>query len=263
MKAQRFVAAIGVAVVLSSICVGTAVSGGGTIASAAQLPFGQQVFANTDEVPPSGNEGCYKWDWYAAKLIAGDHLTILFENASSSAGTAGVQLFQKGTTDFNVNIENNGYYDDSIASADIKSNNHGEFDFDAPSTASYPLAFWTYNGPCDSSPPQPGAFDFTATTVHAERLSMNVTALGPHGSVAVSAHYPDGTAISSGLGATLYGFYYGSWNKLGQGAVSNGTIRISYTTPKTLRGATIKIEAKAGGPSFRAAVVTDKSVYIQ
>lgn len=226
----------------------TATAGGGsTIATAPKVTFGAQTFGNTASVTATQ---CDSYEWWLVPLIAGDELVVNFENSSPSVGVEDAQLYAPSVNDFN--LDNN----DPTVDEGMNANSHAQLLFSAPSTGTYPLAFHasaTANG-CDGDA---GAYDFTAYVHHKARLVMSLPdTISTHGSVTIQAHYPDGTVIVSGLGATLYGFWNKAWNKLGAAAVSNGRITIRYTIPAFLKGTKLKVEAKAGGTDFLAGRVS-------
>jgi hypothetical protein len=228
--------------------------GAATIAGAPKISFGIQEFGNTDSVQPIN---CDKREWWVIPLIAGDHVVIDWENSSSAAGASWFELYAPGTTDFNINNNPKQYLgpNGTISSnTSINPNNRAETVFDAPSSGNYPLAFYADN--CRDQNQQPGAYDFKATLHHRARVVISITGSSLKGSVSLQARYPDGSPIQSGLGATLYGYWNKGWTKLGQAVVAGGSMRIKYLLPPFLKGQTIRLEAKTGGPSFLGSTVT-------
>src|SRR5664279_3428690 len=116
--------------------------GGTTIASAPTISFGVQYFGNT--VNGSRDAG---WDnmheYWTMALIAGDSLTVNFENAvSSEKGVDYVYLYGPGTNDYNVSSTQ------ELESAGLNANYHGQLVFGgAPKSGAYVLDFrsaiWT------------------------------------------------------------------------------------------------------------------------
>ena len=233
---KRIAAAL-VALTLCVLVAATAAlsAGGHTIGTAPVVSFGAQTFGNTTA---GATEGCCSmYEYWRVNLIAGDHVKVKFENGAPSKGVNTAYLYEAGTDDFNIE-------DASYESEDINSNGHAQLDFDAPTSGVYPLIFYSYNEVA-------GAYDFTTTVVHQARLRLETSRVARAGRLAIEARYPDGSKVTSGLGATLYGFWAKGWHKLGKAAVANGVIRIRYRLPAVLRGQKLKLRASAGGPSFK------------
>ena len=175
-------------------------------------------------------------------LIAGDHLTIKFQEASTSGSFYYMQFWPAGTDDFSYDQTNSNSWRPN-------SNGKAQADYDATASGDYPIAYVGADG-------YAGAFDFTATIQHKVRLTLSASRIAHKGALAVGALYPDGSTIDGGLGATLYALWSGTWHKVGQGAVTHGSIKVSYVLPTSLRGQRVKLAVNAGGPSFKGLRLT-------
>jgi hypothetical protein len=230
---------------------GAAAGGGTTIKSAPTIVFGAQTFGNTASAP-AAQYGPWIAEWWMVPLIAGDQLTLKFENSSATSGTFRADMWDKSIDDFNVSNAH------QTIESDMPQNGHAELVWNAPSTGLYPLEF----AACDSANPcggiHPGAYDFTATVQHSARLAVAPGSIARTGWFLVHARYPDGTDIPRALGATLYGTWAGKWHRLGSAAVVNGVIRIHYSLPLVLKGKLLRLRIAAGGPSFKGIAVGER-----
>jgi hypothetical protein len=215
-------------------------AGGTTIKAAPYVTWGTPMYGDTSKMP-SDNSG-NKYEWWKLRLIAGDHLTIKFEEASSAGSFYDMNVWSAGIDDFNWAQSQHDYWRPN-------SNGKAQVDYDISTSGDYPIAF---RGDSQYS----GAFDFTTTVQHKVRLTLSTARVSRHASLTVGARYPDGTAIDGGLGATLYGLWAGKWHKLGKGAVNQGSIKIAYTLPTSLHGRKLKLAVNAGGPLFKGARLT-------
>lgn len=243
---------IALAVVAISAAVAVAqvsAAGGSSVAAAPLVAVGAHLYGNTASYN-GDSSGCFctlYYEYWRLHLIAGDSVLVKFENASGAMnpGVTGVDLFPAGTDDFNISQTS------SLAETVMNSNGHAELsDSAVPSTGDYPLRYYSKD-----SFSSPGAYDFWVYVKHRVRLDVDAAHLSRSGQITAAAHFPDGTAVPSGLGVTLSGSWTkGAWHKLGSGVVRNGTIVIRYRFPKGVSGR-VKLSFNAGGPTFLGARV--------
>jgi hypothetical protein len=235
-------------VFLLAALVAAAAAGAGGGNSIAAAPTVQYGLATAGDTRNGGVISGYTYEWWLLPLIAGDHVTVKFQNPAVSAGAAAADLYPPRTDDFNI-LQTNGLRREVIGS-----NGHAQLDFDAPSSGAYRLNF---EGCPACKAPVPGPYDFTATVVHVARLEWPAQVLKARGTLLLHARYPDRRPIESGLGVTLYGFWNRKWHKLGQAVVGGGgDFRIGYSIPLALRSGPIMLRVAAGGPGFRGVKLT-------
>ena len=215
-------------------------AGGTTIKNAPYVTWGTPMYGDISKVP-SDSQG-NQYEWWKLHLIAGDHLTIKFEEASTSGSFYDLNIWAAGIDDFNWAQSHRDYFTPN-------SNGKAQVDYDISTSGDYPIAFRGSAGAA-------GAFDFTATVQHKARLTLTASRVSRKGALTVGARYPDGSAIDGGLGATLYALWSGKWHKMGKSAASHGSIKISYALPASLRGKRVKVAVNAGGPSFKGVRLT-------
>jgi hypothetical protein len=235
------------ATLLTLVCATAALAGGGkTIKDAPTLSFGVQYFGNTQ----NGSEddpGRY-YEFWRLPLIAGDTVTVDFENAVDGAGVHEVTIYPAATTDYNLSSAKYTYWY-------MPQNQHGEAVYRAPSTGTYPLVFDGYRSSL-------GAYDFTAYVKHEVRLQAQASSLRSRGTWVVGVRYPDGSPVDDpALSLLLYAKIGHDWRAVGKGTPKSGKAVVGYTLPLSSRGHVVRLRLVASGKSYRR-VALSQSVQI-
>lgn len=215
-------------------------TGGTSIANAPVVPFGQQQFGNL--APMRRDNSGYKKEFWKISLVTGDRVKIDFEAVTRQSFDE-FFVMPVGTTDYTLNSTSGLFY------ARPSANDKGELAFTAPQSGTYPVVFRKEIN-CCSGPG--GGYDFNVFAHHALRLFLGGRpSVSTAGSIPVSARLADGTAISDqSLRISLLGIWRGKAHVLGAGTPKNGLARLAFRVPRSLRGRTIRLQAKGEGSAY-------------
>src|SRR5437660_1731760 len=134
---RRMVMMVAAALATAGVAGAAALNGGSDIASAPVVVPGQQETGNTATEGKYFNNPASFWK---LSLVAGDRVTVDWENTGDGTFVTEFHVFPPGTTDFNINNAH------SYAGGEIGSNGKQESSFTANATGVFPMVFLCY---CD------------------------------------------------------------------------------------------------------------------
>lgn len=219
-------------------------AGGGSIAAAPTVVYGQQLFGNTatdSTVTSCGTRA--KDSWWLLPVIAGDKVSVDFEGP----GIEYERVMPIGTTDFN--LEKTWRFQ----AAEIGSNGKGQGNFLVPQSGLMPLRFSTYD--CDfGRESDPGPYAFTAYALHKMNLAFPKTRkVKRSGSLVIGVKSAEGVPIPNGVSVAIQLQNRGRWRTVGTGACANGSAIAKLAIPKRFLGKKVRLRAQGRGSNFIAA----------
>jgi len=224
-------------------------SGGGSIASAPTVAYGQQESGNTaTDLPANYFALGYCYSWWLVPAITGDKITIDWTSEPDANGAyltaLWAYLYPVGTTDFNFPNTN------PVAEKDVNYAVTGlqELQYVANRDGTMPLEFQAAASDCQQDA---GPYSFTAYISHELVLGLRAHTNRAHHSTtfSVAVHNPDGAPIAGvPLIATYQLLTHRHWQTIGSGALQS-TKRWTPAQRDTFQSVRVTVS----GPSYRSA----------
>jgi hypothetical protein len=224
-------------------------TGGGSIASAPTVAYGQQEFGNTaTDLPANEFAQGYCYSWWLVPAITGDKITIDWTSEPDASGAyltaLWAYLYPIGTTDFNfANTTPAAEKDVNYAVTGLQ-----ELQYITTSDGTFPLQFQASASDCQADA---GPYSFTAYITHELVLGLHAhTNRARHSTTfSVAVHNPDGAAITGvPLVATYQLLSHGHWEKMRSGA-----LQLTKRWGPARRGTFQSVRVTVSGPSYRSA----------
>lgn len=243
----RFVVSVCAAVAVLCSASSALAAGGGNIASAPSVVYGQLEFGNTVTdsglgAPACTNDGRGR-SWWLLPVLTGDQVKIDLSGHTTGDGFL-VAAYNVGTNDFNFVNGPSPYASNVDHQAD-----QAEIVFRAPADGNMPLLVSS----CDNV----GDYSFTAYVTHGlvAKLAWKGKNYRQHRTYfAVSAYNPDGTPITSGLHATVQVYRSGKWSQWGKSTLSQSQFSSFYIAwPRSMKGHWWKVRVVVSGAGYQTA----------
>jgi len=231
--------------VLSTLLASPAMAeGGGTIAAAPKVVFGQQEFGNLNNggvVNVSFCGNVYEEFWLVPVTI-GDRVSLDWEINGwdpNSDGGAEIDLFPVGTTDFTIdNVQ-------ALLQSGPNSEGKQQISWTASSSGQMVVRI------ASSCVSRPYAYDFTAYVTHALAVSVPATHIIHTGQqLTVGVHSPDGGTVS-GPKVVLQLRLSGRWISLGSAKTVNSAARVFIRVPAHYASQSGLLRAQVSGVGYK------------
>jgi len=224
-------------------------TGGGSIASAPTVAYGQQEFGNTaTDLPANEFANGYCYSWWLVPAITGDKITIDWTSEPDANGAyltaLWAYLYPVGTTDFNFPNTN------PVAEKDVNYAVTGlqELQYITNRDETLPLEFQAGASNCQADA---GPYNFTAYVSHELVLALHAHTNRAHHSTmfSVAVHNPDGAPITGvPFVATYQLLSHGHWQK-----IRSGALQFTKKWTPARRGTFQSVRVTVSGPSYRSA----------
>jgi hypothetical protein len=223
--------------------------GGGSIASAPTVAYGQQEFGNTaTDLPANEFANGYCYSWWLVPAIMGDKITIDWTSEPDTNGAylsaLWAYLYPVGTTDFNFSNTN------PVAEKEVNYVENGlqELQYLTNRDGTLPLEFQAGARNCQEDA---GPYNFTAYVSHELVLGLHAHTNRAHHSTtfSVAVHNPDGAPITGvPLVATYQLLSHGHWQK-----IRSGALQFTQKWTPAQRATFQSVRVTVSGPSYRSA----------